>query len=297
MAFLIGDKMKLKKNKEEKVYDTTISYTSDVPNIIPNIKITLGDMLMSEEVIINGITYIWVEGYKGVDKNMQSYNNFQYELDKPFLYEGTPTICSGGLHFCLNIKDTLDYYKFDFSNRYFKVKALVNKDEYLSYGSTFTRKHYTSYNKGNSAFIDPYYDYRAGRDDVGAYYIKTVTINKLSAKVIILTEEITKEDYFDYTDFVEFFSKYWIESKEELLSIEDFSLNGIQEYLDSKFITKAYRFYTPDFMKLYLKKYRNWENISLHAEKLSHTIKVIEACHKNGLTKDATTMIIMDEKL
>lgn len=26
---------------------------------------------MSEEVIINGVTYIWVEGYKGVDKNMQ----------------------------------------------------------------------------------------------------------------------------------------------------------------------------------------------------------------------------------
>ena len=50
-------------------------------------------------------------------------------------------------------------------------------------------------------------------------------------------------------------------------------------------------------MKLYLKKYGNWENISTRAEKLSHTIKVIEACHENGLTKDATTMIIMDEKL
>ena len=289
--------MKLKKNKEEKVYDTTISYTSDVPNIIPNIKVTLGDMLMSEEVIIDGITYIWVEGYKGVDKNMQGYTNFQYELDKPFLYEGTPTICFGGLHFCLNIKDIFNYYKFNFSNRYFKVKALVNKDEYLSYGSTSTHKHYISYNMGNSAHMNRYYDHIEGRDSVGAYYIEIVTVNKLSAKVIILTEEITKENYFDYADFVEFFSKYWIESKEELLSIEDFSLNGTQEYLNSKFITKAYRFYTPDFMKLYLKKYGNWEDISTRAEKLSHTIKVIEACHENGLTKDATTMIIMDEKL
>lgn len=289
--------MKLKKNKEEKVYDTTISYTSDIPNAIPDIGVTLGDMLMLDEVIINGITYIWVEGYKGVDKNMQGYTNFQYELDKPFLYEGTPTICFGGLHFCLNIKDIFNYYKFNFSNRYFKVKALVNKDEYLSYGSTSTHKHYISYNMGNSARMNQYCDYIEGRDSVGAYYIEIVTVNKLSAKVIILTEEITKEDYFDYADFVEFFSKYWIESKEELLSIEDFSLSGTQEYLNSKFITKAYRFYTPDFMKLYLKKYGNWENISTRAEKLSHTIKVIEACHENGLTKDATTMIIMDEKL
>ena len=120
--------MKLKKNKEEKVYDTTISYTSDVPNIIPNIKVTLGDMLMSEEVIIDGITYIWVEGYKGVDKNMQGYNNFQYELDKPFLYESTPMICSGGLHFCLNIKDIFNYYKFNFSNRYFRTIIFKTKD-------------------------------------------------------------------------------------------------------------------------------------------------------------------------
>lgn len=289
--------MKLKKKEKIEVVGMTTPEIEKIPNKIPDIEITLGDMLAAKEISIDGITYIWVEGYKGVDKNMQGYTNFQYELDKPFLYEGTPTICFGGLHFCLNIKDIFNYYKFNFSNRYFKVKALVNKDEYLSYGSTSTYKHYVSYNRVNSAYISPYYNYREEKDDVGAYYIETVTINKLSAKVIILTEEITKEDYFNYADFVEFFSKYWIESKEELLSIENFSLNGTQEYLNSKFITKAYRFYTPDFMKLYLKKYGNWEDISTRAEKLSHTIKVIEACHENGLTKDATTMIIMDEKL
>lgn len=289
--------MKLKKNKEEKVYDTTISYTPGVPNAIPDIEVTLGDMLMLEEVIINGISYIWVDGYKGVNKDMQGYGNYQYELDEPYLYSGTPEICSGGLHFCMNIEDVFNYYKFDFSNRYFKVHALVNKEEYLSYGSTSMRKHYISYHIGNQEYRHPYYNYTEARDSIGTYYIEKITVNKLSAKVIILTEEITKEDYFDYKDFTETLSNYWIESKEELTSIKDFSVEGMREYLDSKFITKAYRFYTPDFIKLYLKKYGNWEDVSTRAEKLSHIIKVIEACHDNGLTKDATTMIIMDEKL
>lgn len=286
--------MKLKKNKEEKVYDTTISYTPGVPNTIPDIEVTLGDMLMLEEVVIDGITYIWVSGYKGVNEDMQGYAGYQYKLDEPFLYEGTPAICSGGLHFCLNIKDTFNYYKFDLSNRYFKVRALVNKEEYLSYGNTFSRKHYVSYNI-NRQFTSFYPT--EGRDNIGTYYIEKVTINKLSAKVIILTEEITKEDYFDYEDFVEILSEYWIESKEELLLLKDFSTNGIHEYLDNKFITKTYPFYTHDFMKLYLKKYGQWESACTRAEKLSHIIEVIKACHENGLTKDATTMIIMDEKL
>ena len=112
-----------------------------------------------------------------------------------------------------------------------------------------------------------------------------------------MTEEITKKDYFDYIPFIDILSNYWIESKDELISIKDFSLDGMRAYLDSKFITKAYNYYSPEFMKLYLQHYGNWDSISVRAEKLSHIIKVIETCRANGLTKDTTAMIIMDEKL
>ena len=274
---------------------------SEVPNKLSKIEVTLGDMLANSEIVIDGVTYLWVDGYKGVNENMQGYGNYQYELGEPYLYEKTPAMCSRGYHFCVNLEDVFEFYKFDFSNRYFKVRALVNKEEYLSYGQEEEVRFYASYKCPSPPprYIQTYQGVRAinGQDEYGPYYYRKIKIDKLAAKVIILTEEITKKDYFDYIPFIDILSNYWIESKDELISIKDFSLDGMRAYLDSKFITKAYNYYSPEFMKLYLQHYGNWDSISVRAEKLSHIIKVIETCRANGLTKDTTAMIIMDEKL
>lgn len=291
--------MKIKNNKvkeEPVVYDTT-------PNQTPEIEVTLGDMLMTDEIIINGITYIWVDGYKGTNKDMQAYGNYQYRIGEPFLYEGTPQICAVGLHFCVDFEDVFSYYGFDFSNRFFKVRALVNKEDYLSYGIKKEIKHYIRPN-GFVRNVPTYVQTHQGKivksqgiDENGVYYYEVSRVDKLSAKVIILTEEITKENYFDYNSISDILFKHWIESKEELLSISNFSKESIPEFLNSKFITKALKYYTPEFCKLFLEKYCNWDSITERANQLSHFIKVMEVCYKDGLSKDLTTTILLDEKL
>lgn len=44
--------------------------------------------------------------------------------------EGDPAVGRNGFHFCKDLDDVFRYYPFDFHNRYFKVKALVKKEEY-----------------------------------------------------------------------------------------------------------------------------------------------------------------------
>ena len=48
--------------------------------------------------------WVWVEGYKGTDKNMKAYGNFQYELGKQYDYEGEIQICANGFHFSRDLK-------------------------------------------------------------------------------------------------------------------------------------------------------------------------------------------------
>lgn len=76
--------------------------------------------------------WIWVEGYKGTDKNM-CCRDFQFELNKMFGAEQGPDVkvCESGFHLCLNLKDTFKYYPVGNGNRYFKVRALVREKDYL----------------------------------------------------------------------------------------------------------------------------------------------------------------------
>lgn len=54
----------------------------------------------------------------------------QYELNVPKILEGNPAVGRNGFHFCKDLDDVFRYYPFDFHNRFFKVKALVKKEEY-----------------------------------------------------------------------------------------------------------------------------------------------------------------------
>lgn len=111
--------------------------------------------------------WIWVEGFKGTDKNMQGYNNFQYELNKQFDMPEDAVIkeCCCGFHFSLTLTDVRPYYDIKNNNRFFKVKALVRRKDYENYGL-----HYSVYGLRSS--------------------------NKLAAKSIILLQELSNEEIF-----------------------------------------------------------------------------------------------------
>lgn len=113
--------------------------------------------------------WIWVEGFKGTDKNMQGYDNFQYELNKQFDMPEEAVIeeCHCGFHFCLNLRDVRLYYDIKDNNRFFKVKALVRKKDYENYNSYYTFGRY-SFNSSN----------------------------KLAAKSIVLLQELSNEEIF-----------------------------------------------------------------------------------------------------
>ena len=74
--------------------------------------------------------WIWVEGYKGTDKDMKC-RDFQYEIDKEYslLKDEEPVLCKKGFHLCLKLSDVFRYYDICNNNRFFKVKALVEKKE------------------------------------------------------------------------------------------------------------------------------------------------------------------------
>jgi hypothetical protein len=83
--------------------------------------------------------WIWVEGYKGTDKDMKC-KDYQYEFgvqhDMP---EGEEVqICYKGFHLCLNLRDVFKFYDVGNGNRFFKVKALVKKIDYEMYDNNIS---------------------------------------------------------------------------------------------------------------------------------------------------------------
>lgn len=116
----------------------------------------------------------WVEGYKGTNFDM-TCKGFQYELNKEYTIEGKAILCDNGFHFCKKLGNVFNYYELK-NNRFFKVKALVNMEEikemkiqreFANYG--LYRNHY-----------------------------RYLTDDKLVAKKIILTEEVSFEELLPY---------------------------------------------------------------------------------------------------
>ena len=112
--------------------------------------------------------WVWVEGFKGTDKNMQAHGGFQYELGVEYNVAEPEEVspCNYGYHFSLELEDVYKYFQLETTgNRFFKVRALVKKKDLVSYG----------------------------RYDGGIYTIPS-RIDKLAARTIILTEEIIDEE-------------------------------------------------------------------------------------------------------
>ena len=78
--------------------------------------------------------YVWVDGYKGMDKDMKCYGGFQYQLGGHYQIDNDPVLCKNGFHLCLNLCEVFSYYKPFGGNRFFKVRALVKKKDLDRYG-------------------------------------------------------------------------------------------------------------------------------------------------------------------
>ena len=116
--------------------------------------------------------WIWVEGYKGTDKDM-CCRGYQYELGKQYDMPEDEEIkaCESGFHLCLSLNDVLRYYYVGSGHRFFKVKALVRKSDERKYGSYYLSDIY----------------YGSG-------------VDKLAAKSIIFLSELTTDEILKGTD-------------------------------------------------------------------------------------------------
>ena len=71
-------------------------------------------------------TWVWVEGYKGTDKDM-CCRDFQYELGKLYqMPREEIDECKAGYHLCLTLNDVFTYYGIHSNHRFFNCSAHPN---------------------------------------------------------------------------------------------------------------------------------------------------------------------------
>lgn len=128
--------------------------------------------------------WIWVTGYKGTYQDMKCKNNYQFEVGKKFDMPEDAVIstCHSGFHFCPKLKDVFDYYAVGDGHRFFEVSALVRAKEYA--------------------------DHIVKHDIYTHYLIPSLRNNKLAAKSIIFTRELTIDEILtaegvDFSDWTE----------------------------------------------------------------------------------------------
>ena len=118
--------------------------------------------------------WIWVDGYKGTDKNM-CCRDTPFEIGERFDMpeDARISVCSSGFHLCSKLEDVYSYYSIGDEHRFFKVRALVRKSDYEEC-------------LGKRA-------YRMG--SIGLPYL--MSNDKLVAKSIEFVEECTLDEIFE----------------------------------------------------------------------------------------------------
>ena len=130
--------------------------------------------------------WVYVEGIKGMTKDMKGYDNFQFEVGKTYIKDGLIEICKNGFHLSLNLEDVLNHYGICRGNRFFKVRALVRKKDLDEYG-TITEVDNFLYGK------------------------QKIIKNKLVSKEIEILEELSDEELFEEYKKMESEKSRWIE--------------------------------------------------------------------------------------
>ena len=73
--------------------------------------------------------WILVDAYKGTDANMVCKGK-QYRMNVEDTYGDKVVLGSKGYHVCTDLKHVFKDYDYNFTNRFFKVKALVKATDY-----------------------------------------------------------------------------------------------------------------------------------------------------------------------
>ena len=73
--------------------------------------------------------WIWIDAYKGTDANMRCKGK-QYRMGVEDTYGDKVALGSKGYHVCTKLEHVFKDYDYNFSNRFFKVRALVNAKDY-----------------------------------------------------------------------------------------------------------------------------------------------------------------------
>ena len=130
--------------------------------------------------------WIWVDGYKGMDKDMQCHGGFQYELGKRYDMPEDATVeaCRGGYHLCLKMNDVFGYVMVGDGNRFFRVRALVRESDLAKYGQ------------------------RVINDSSNYFAPRSYIIDKLAAKSIEIVSELTRDEILEYADLSNLADKY-----------------------------------------------------------------------------------------
>lgn len=74
--------------------------------------------------------WIWIDAYKATDAHGRCLG-YKYDVDGGTnIYGGTPVLGSKGFHVCTKLEHIFKNYPYDFRNRYWEVRALVNAKDY-----------------------------------------------------------------------------------------------------------------------------------------------------------------------
>jgi hypothetical protein len=125
----------------KKKNETTSDIESETNNEVTELK-TSEELHNTKDEIIKEDEWIWVEGYKGTDKNMKC-RDVQYELNKTYTYDGKIELCESGYHFCKELVNVFNYYSLENENRFFKVKCLITKEQLESANDKLVAKEIT----------------------------------------------------------------------------------------------------------------------------------------------------------
>lgn len=81
---------------------------------------------------IKKLEHDWIEiyGYKATDSNMVCMYR-KYEMNKTIKFiNGNIYTCEKGFHLCKNLEDVFSFYKLNGENRFFKVRAVIDKNQH-----------------------------------------------------------------------------------------------------------------------------------------------------------------------
>lgn len=166
----------------EQIIKATPTYSIPKLNVTADSLKTAVTTLKSDEPEKTQEKWVWVDGYKGTDKNMQGHGSYQFEVGERYDMPLDAEIrdCHSGFHLSLNMKDVFKHYNIGKGNRFFKVRALVRERDLNEYGKK----------TGYSGFYTPRF-----RD-------------KLASQSIKFIQELTVDEVFQDTEYANWSDEY-----------------------------------------------------------------------------------------